>query len=123
MNVVKTPMSTYVLYGLAVLFLCIATFEIFTCYGDIRTLIETKNFVLSENYAYVISYYIEHCATSVSYTHLDVYKRQAYTPDYLSDEKGTTTIGSGKVDLFIVIDEENYVSDYYTEVLLSLIHI
>ena len=63
MNVVKTPMSTYVLYGLAVLFLCIATFEIFTCYGDIRTLIETKNFVLSENYAYVISYYIEHCAT------------------------------------------------------------
>ena len=44
----------------------------------------------------------------------------AYTPDYLSDEKGTTTIGSGKVDLFIVIDEENYVSDYYTEVLITV---
>ena len=43
-----------------------------------------------------------------------------YTPDYLSHEKGTSTIGSGKVDLFIGIDADNYCSDYYSEVLVTV---
>ena len=44
----------------------------------------------------------------------------AYTPDYLNYSKGTSTIGNGTVDLFIMIDDENFVSDYYTEVLVTV---
>lgn len=43
-----------------------------------------------------------------------------YTPDYLSYEKGSSTIGSGSVDTFIMIPKSNYISDYYTEVLISV---
>lgn len=43
-----------------------------------------------------------------------------YTPDYLSYDKGSATIGSGSVDTFIMIDKSNYISEYYTEVLITV---
>lgn len=43
-----------------------------------------------------------------------------YTPDYLSFEKGSSNIGSGKVDTFIMIPKSNYVMEYYTEVLIRV---
>lgn len=43
-----------------------------------------------------------------------------FTPDYLSFEKGSSTIGSGKVDTFIMVPKENYISEYYTEVLITV---
>lgn len=43
-----------------------------------------------------------------------------YTPDYLSFEKGSSNIGSGKVDTFIIFPKSNYVMDYYTEVLIRV---
>lgn len=43
-----------------------------------------------------------------------------FIPDYLSYEKGTSTIGSGKVDSFILIDQNNYKMDYYTEILINV---
>lgn len=43
-----------------------------------------------------------------------------YTPDYLSFEKGSSTIGSGSVDTFIMIPKNNYISEYYTEVLITV---
>lgn len=43
-----------------------------------------------------------------------------YTPDYLSYEKGSSTIGSGSVDTFIMIPKSNYISEYYTEILISV---
>ena len=39
-----------------------------------------------------------------------------YTPIYLSYEKGSTTIGSGSIDSFIMILDEDFAMDYYTEV-------
>lgn len=39
---------------------------------------------------------------------------------YVDFERGTTTIGSGKIGSYIIIPEENFVSDYYTEVCLTL---
>ena len=39
-----------------------------------------------------------------------------YTPVYLSYEKGSTTIGSGTIDSFITILDEDFALDYYTEV-------
>lgn len=43
-----------------------------------------------------------------------------YTPDYLSYEKGTSNIGSGKVDLFIGINVSNFVGEYCSEVLIRV---
>ena len=39
-----------------------------------------------------------------------------YTPIYLSYEKGSTTIGSGSIDNYITILDEDFNMDYYTEV-------
>lgn len=41
------------------------------------------------------------------------------TPYYITFERGTTTLGSGKIDNFIMIPQENFKSQYYTEVLLT----
>ena len=60
MKVVKTPSSVYVLYALAIVFLCIATFEIVGCYSDIRSLIDSNDLIVSENMSFIISYYLEH---------------------------------------------------------------
>ncbi len=57
----------------------------------------------------------------------DFLKEDTYTivgscfiPDYLSYEKGASSIGSGKVDSFILIDQSNYKMDYYTEILIRV---
>ena len=42
------------------------------------------------------------------------------TPNYLSYEKGTSEIGTGKVSSFIVIPEGNFKLDTYTEVYLTV---
>lgn len=42
------------------------------------------------------------------------------TPNYLSFEKGTSNIGSGKISSFIVIPNENFKLPVYTEVYLTL---
>lgn len=39
-----------------------------------------------------------------------------YTPIYLSYEKGSTTVGSGSIDAFITVLDEDFALDYYTEV-------
>lgn len=39
-----------------------------------------------------------------------------YNPNYLSYEKGASTIGSGKVGSFMYINEANIKADYYTEI-------
>ena len=39
---------------------------------------------------------------------------KAYMPDYISISRGTTTIGDGSVDSFIVVSPEVFKSDYYT---------
>lgn len=39
---------------------------------------------------------------------------------YVDFERGTTTIGNGKVESWLVIPEEAFVSDYYTEVCITL---
>ena len=39
-----------------------------------------------------------------------------YTTRYLSYEKGTSSIGSGKINSFIFVPEENVKPDYYTEI-------
>lgn len=38
------------------------------------------------------------------------------SPNYLSYEKGTSTIGKGKIDNYIMILEDEFKSEYYTEV-------
>lgn len=40
---------------------------------------------------------------------------KAYNPNYLSYEKGTSSIGSGSVDTFIYVPQSAIKSDYYTE--------
>ena len=42
------------------------------------------------------------------------------TPNYLSYEKGTSNIGSGKISSFIVIPNENFKLPVYTEVYLTI---
>lgn len=39
-----------------------------------------------------------------------------YSPVYLSDEKGSTNVGSGSIDYFIVVQDDEFTMDYYTEV-------
>ena len=39
-----------------------------------------------------------------------------YTPTYLSYQKGSSSIGSGTLNTFIYVPEQNILSDYYTEV-------
>ncbi len=39
-----------------------------------------------------------------------------YTPIYLSYEKGSTTVGSGTIDCFLTILDEDFAIDYYTEI-------
>ncbi|HIW18313.1 MAG TPA: FtsX-like permease family protein [Candidatus Faecalicoccus intestinipullorum] len=39
-----------------------------------------------------------------------------YTPTYLSYQKGSSSIGSGTLNSFIYVPEQNILSDYYTEV-------
>lgn len=48
----------------------------------------------------------------------DTYKivGTVYSPVYLSDEKGSTTVGSGTIDYFIVVLDDEFTMDYYTEV-------
>src|SRR5699024_2362239 len=41
------------------------------------------------------------------------------TPYYISTERGTTNIGNGKVDSFIMIPEENFKIPAYTDVFLT----
>lgn len=43
-----------------------------------------------------------------------------YTPDYLNYEKGTSTIGSGSVDTFIMVPKKNFIMEYYTEILITV---
>lgn len=58
---------------------------------------------------------------------LDVLKTDTYevvgyvdTPYYLSYEMGTTTIGNGTIDYCVIIPEEDFVTDYYTQVFLTV---
>ena len=41
-------------------------------------------------------------------------------PYYLSLERGTTTVGSGTLDGFIMIPDQTFTEDYYTEIFLSV---
>lgn len=41
------------------------------------------------------------------------------TPYYISFERGTTNIGNGKIDSFIMIPEENFKMPFYTDVFLT----
>ncbi len=41
---------------------------------------------------------------------------KAYNPNYISYEKGTSSVGSGSVDTFIYIDQAAVKADYYTEI-------
>lgn len=41
------------------------------------------------------------------------------TPYYLTDERGTTDIGNGKVDSFIMIPDENFKMTAYTDIFLT----
>lgn len=43
-----------------------------------------------------------------------------YNPNYLSYEKGTASIGKGEIDYYIMIPQEDFIVDYYTEVLLTV---
>ncbi len=45
---------------------------------------------------------------------------KAYNPNYLSYEKGTSSIGSGSVDTFIYIEQSAIKADYFTEADLSV---
>ena len=40
------------------------------------------------------------------------------SPLYISIERGTSTVGSGKVNAFIMVPEDTFVGDYYTEIFL-----
>ncbi len=42
------------------------------------------------------------------------------SPFYLSFERGNTTIGSGKIGTFIIIPEEAFTSEYYSEVYVNI---
>lgn len=42
------------------------------------------------------------------------------SPYYLSHEKGSSSIGGGVVSSFIIIDDSNFISPYYTEAYLSV---
>jgi len=44
----------------------------------------------------------------------------ARNPVYISFERGTTSIGTGKVSGFIIIPKENFLMDYYTEVYVNM---
>lgn len=44
----------------------------------------------------------------------------AYNPNYLSYEKGTSSIGSGTVDTFIYVKESSLNIEYYTEIDMSI---
>ena len=41
------------------------------------------------------------------------------SPYYISFERGNTTIGSGKVGTFIIIPEEAFTTDYYSEIYIN----
>ncbi len=41
------------------------------------------------------------------------------TPSYITDERGTTNIGNGKIDNFIMIPEDNFKIPVFTEVFLT----
>lgn len=43
-----------------------------------------------------------------------------FNPNYLSYEKGTSTIGSGKVGSFMYVQDSNIKADYYTEIDVSI---
>ena len=38
------------------------------------------------------------------------------SPIYISRDRGTTTLGTGKINYYIYVNEENITSDYYTEI-------
>lgn len=59
---------------------------------------------------------------------IDIYLKQneykivgmCFTPDYLNFKKGSSIIGSGSVDTFIMIPKSNYINTYYTEILMTV---
>ena len=44
----------------------------------------------------------------------------ARSPLYIARERGTTTLGSGKIDYFMYVPKENFVSDIYTEIYIAI---
>lgn len=44
------------------------------------------------------------------------------TPFYLSNEIGSTDIGNGKLDFYMMINQDEFISDYYTEVNITVNH-
>lgn len=42
------------------------------------------------------------------------------TPFYLSNEIGSTDIGNGKLDFYMMINQDEFISDYYTEVNITV---
>lgn len=44
----------------------------------------------------------------------------AMSPQYITFDRGTATIGDGRTDMFIMVPEENFVLEVYTEVYLTL---
>ncbi|MEF9950997.1 MAG: FtsX-like permease family protein [Clostridium sp.] len=41
-------------------------------------------------------------------------------PNYISHQKGSTSIGSGTLNTFMLVDEENFISDIFTECLIKI---
>lgn len=44
----------------------------------------------------------------------------AKSPLYISEDRGTTTLGTGKISYFIYVNQENIISDIYTEINISV---
>ena len=42
------------------------------------------------------------------------------SPLYISRERGTTTLGSGKIDYFMYVPKDNFVSDVFTEIYITI---
>lgn len=43
-----------------------------------------------------------------------------FSPNYLSYEKGTASIGKGEIDSFLMILQEDFIVDYYSEALITV---
>lgn len=66
-------------------------------------------------------------STGTSDDILDTLKYDTYkivgivrTPYYLSYEKGSTNIKDGRIDSFMIINNDNFISDYHTEVYVTI---
>lgn len=53
-------------------------------------------------------------------THVYTIVGSVTTPYYLSYEKGSSTIGGGKVNYYIMIPQEDFISDIYTEINITV---